>query len=47
MELEWEVKVYHTYCEANTCEEALVAMGCNDSGPNWIISEQPPAQLSH
>jgi len=45
LELDWEVKVYHTYRETNFCADALAAMGCR-SGSKMIIYEQPPAHIS-
>ena len=45
LELDWEVKVCHTYREANFCVDALAAMACRN-GSKMIIYEQPPAHIS-
>jgi hypothetical protein len=43
--MEWEVRIRHTYREANKCVDALVHMGC-DLGSTMIIYESCPTQLS-
>jgi ribonuclease HI len=43
--LEWEIKVCHSYCEANMCADALANMGC-DHGPRLRRYAQCPTRLS-
>jgi ribonuclease HI len=46
LELDWEVKVCHSYREANACADALANLGCNH-GPELRTYEQCPASLSN
>ncbi|PNX81608.1 ribonuclease H [Trifolium pratense] len=43
--LDWEIKVCHSYREANACADALANMGC-DHGPGIRVYEQCPSRLS-
>ncbi|MCI09496.1 putative non-LTR retroelement reverse transcriptase [Trifolium medium] len=43
--LDWEVKICHTYREANSCAGALANLGC-DGGSSLHIYERPPAHVS-
>ncbi|MCI17069.1 ribonuclease H protein, partial [Trifolium medium] len=33
MEREWEIKIQHSYCEANKCADMLANIGCDSGGP--------------
>ena len=46
LQLEWEVKVCHTYREANLCVDALAKLGCS-LGSTLICNESCPTQISH
>jgi len=46
LHLEWEVKVCHTYREANLCVDALAKLGCS-FGSTLICYESCPSQISH
>lgn len=43
--LEWEVKIWHSYREANSCADALANM-CFEHAPGLRVYEQCPARLS-
>ncbi|MCI38130.1 ribonuclease H protein, partial [Trifolium medium] len=43
--LDWEIRIFHTYREANACADALASMGC-DHGPGLRVYEQCPASFS-
>jgi L1 cell adhesion molecule like protein len=43
--MEWEVRICHSYREANTCADALANLGC-DHEPGMRVYEQCPAWLS-
>jgi hypothetical protein len=42
--LDWEVKVCHSYCEANVCADALANMGCEHS-PGLRLYDHCPSRL--
>jgi ribonuclease HI len=44
LELDWEVKICHSYREANFCADALANLAC-DGGFTMILYEQCPAQV--
>jgi hypothetical protein len=44
--MEWNVKIYHTYHEANRCADALVHIGC-ELGYYVIFYESCPTQIMH
>jgi hypothetical protein len=46
LQMMWEVKVQHSYCEANTCAYALANIGCSMRS-TLIIYESCPTQLRH
>jgi ribonuclease HI len=46
LQLEWEVKVCHTYREANRCADALAHIGC-ELGSSVIFYESCPTQIMH
>jgi len=43
--LEWEIKVCHSYREANACADALANMGCNH-GLGLQVYEVCPARFN-
>ncbi|KAK2426332.1 TMV resistance protein N [Trifolium repens] len=45
LEMEWKVRIRHTYREANRCVDVLAYMGCY-LGSTIIIYESYPTQLS-
>jgi ribonuclease HI len=45
LELEWEIKIRHSYREANKCADALVNMTC-DGGYSFMLYEHCPAQIN-
>ncbi|KAK2373854.1 Polynucleotidyl transferase, ribonuclease H superfamily protein [Trifolium repens] len=45
LEMEWEVRIRHTYRKANRCADVLAHMRC-DLGSTMIIYESCPTQLS-
>ena len=45
LELDWEVKICHSYREANYCADALANLAC-DGGFTMISYEQCPAQVN-
>lgn len=46
IDLEWEVVVKHSYCEANQCADALANYGCSLSG-DISFFESRPTQFGH
>jgi ribonuclease HI len=46
LQMEWEVKVQHSYREANNCADALANMGCR-MGHGMMFYESCPTQISH
>jgi len=44
LELNWEVRICHTFREANSCADALANSACN-GGSSLIIYEQCPVQM--
>jgi hypothetical protein len=46
LEFEWEVKVTHSYREANTCADALANIGCS-LGTDTTFFEECPSQINH
>ena len=46
LQMVWEVKVQHSYHEANTCADALVTIGCKMES-TLMIYESCPTQLRH
>jgi len=45
LELEWEIKIHHSYREANKCVDALANMAC-DGGYSLMLYEHCPAQIN-
>jgi len=45
LKLDWEVKICHSYKEANSCADALANLVC-DGGFTMILYEQCPTQVS-
>ncbi|GAU42972.1 hypothetical protein TSUD_188450 [Trifolium subterraneum] len=43
--LDWDVKICHSYREANACADALANLGC-DHGPGLRVYEQCPPKIS-
>jgi len=43
LELNWEVRICHTFREANPCADALANLACD--GFSLIIYEQCPVQM--
>jgi len=46
LQMAWEVKVQHSYREANTCADALTNIGCS-MGSTLMIYESCQTQLRH
>lgn len=44
LQLDWEVKILHTYREANRCADALLAMGCSQI-ENYVLLSRMLATL--
>jgi hypothetical protein len=42
--MDWEVRICHTYREANLCADALAHIGCT-MGSNVIFYESCPTQI--
>jgi hypothetical protein len=43
--LDWEIKMCHSYREANVCADALANMGC-EHGPGIQLYDHCPFRLS-
>jgi hypothetical protein len=44
--LDWDVRICHTYREANLCADALAQIGC-DLGNSMMYYESCPTQIRH
>lgn len=38
LEMDWEVRIYHSYCEAGKCVDSIENLGCH-GGDSLIIHE--------
>jgi ribonuclease HI len=46
LQWEWEVKIHHSYHEANMCADVLANLGCM-IGPTMMFYEACPAQVNN
>jgi hypothetical protein len=44
LELDWEVKIAHAYCESNKCADALANIGCQ-LGQKIVFYEECSPQM--
>ncbi|GAU51253.1 hypothetical protein TSUD_412460, partial [Trifolium subterraneum] len=44
LDLNWEVRIKHIFCEGNRCADVLANMGCNQDAV-WMPYQESPAEL--